>query len=634
MMRKFLATFFTLALLISCTETETLNVSPNGGGSSSSDSSSNVELEIIDFGNISISADQIDAGEVHFTSDNSWMIEMVDITGGGIEWVTFDYTQGSAGEHQISITVTANSSSESRSVEAILFVDGIAEASSVITQAGVDASAIVPFSLKETTLYHTSYLGGEIEIVATQGQIVACDVDDIWWITILEMDESRILLELYDNIVSSYRTQKIYVEGNDDQIIEVTIEQSGIIYGMPYIEFTDENFKTKMLTYYDKDNDGEITESEAELELSDYVTVNVSDSNIYSLDGIEYFVNLKRFNCSGNYITSFNASLFPLLSVLWCENNDIKSLDFSACPNIMGVYANGNSNLSSIAGLSQKQSLYSLYLYDTALESIDISGCPSIDYTYFRYGGITTLKSLNASGSGLRYISPMANAGTVETPYIESIDVSGCESLETITLDNASSLSSLNVDDCPLLYQILILNGNNFSELKIDNADALRTIFVTGGNMRTLTINNCDELTSVTANYNGLTKLNLSGCSKLEGVSCDNNPLESFDDITISSTAMTLLDISNTYIYGEIPSFYEKCSEISIVGPYKYEYIYYTCTQSSTGKYWVQYVEIADNAPGIYWSTEPDSGINSLSNPNAGFIYKVSASAPTSLDYY
>ncbi len=101
--------------------------------------------------------------------------------------------------------------------------------------------------------------------------------------------------------------------------------------------------------------------------------LNVSSLNISDLTGIEYFTNI---------------------SVLFCDNNQLTSLDVSSNTALERLYCY-NNNLTSIT-LSSKPSLRWLYLYNNSLPSIDLTGCTALEYLYAQYNQLSALDVSNS----------------------------------------------------------------------------------------------------------------------------------------------------------------------------------------------------------------------------------------------
>lgn len=89
------------------------------------------------------------------------------------------------------------------------------------------------------------------------------------------------------------------------------------------VSIPDTNFKNKLIDLgVDLNNDGIIQQNEA-LEIEE---LDVSNSSINSLVGIESFTNLKRLNCNNNSITSLSLNALELYE-LRCSNNKLTELN-------------------------------------------------------------------------------------------------------------------------------------------------------------------------------------------------------------------------------------------------------------------------------------------------------------------
>ena len=142
------------------------------------------------------------------------------------------------------------------------------------------------------------------------------------------------------------------------------------------ITFQDINFKNKLLQSspsnsiaskqislqnsidikIDANNNGQIEVSEA-LEVN-FLSIGLlnGSGNITSLDGLQYFSNLKELDCSYNQISTIPVTNLSNLTFLSCEKNQISTIDVSGCAalrelrcgtNPLGsLIVNGLSNLN------------------------------------------------------------------------------------------------------------------------------------------------------------------------------------------------------------------------------------------------------------------------------------------------
>tara|TARA_Y100000589_G_scaffold13428_1_gene10871 strand:- start:14962 stop:15390 length:429 start_codon:yes stop_codon:yes gene_type:complete len=88
--------------------------------------------------------------------------------------------------------------------------------------------------------------------------------------------------------------------------------------------------------------------------------LEVSNSEITNLEGIEYFSSLQILSCGGNALTSLDISQNSELEKLNCPNNRLKELDISQNPNLQVLVCNENEFES--LNVSQNFKLRSLYV--------------------------------------------------------------------------------------------------------------------------------------------------------------------------------------------------------------------------------------------------------------------------------
>ena len=182
--------------------------------------------------------------------------------------------------------------------------------------------------------------------------------------------------------------------------------------------FPDENFRTYVSTYIDRDNDGLLSSEE----MSNTKSILVNNHDIQTLEGIRFFTGITTLSCSYNSISSLDLSDLTSLTYLECENNKLTTLDVRACPELQSLYCGYNSSLTELKAddLGKLTTLNCAY---SSIESLSFEGC-------------SALTELNCSWN-----------------EIIRLDVSECARLEK--LDCAGDhLFSLDVSQCPSLTQL------------------------------------------------------------------------------------------------------------------------------------------------------------------------------------
>ena len=131
--------------------------------------------------------------------------------------------------------------------------------------------------------------------------------------------------------------------------------------------FPDDVFRGWVLTRYDKDKSGTLSESEIE-----YTTdIYIEHLDIKNLKGIEHFTACQCLDCSKNQLTSLDFSKNTALEYLICSENQLSSLDVSGNPSLQGLNCSRNQ-LSSL-DVSSNPSLWELNCSGNQLTSLDLS---------------------------------------------------------------------------------------------------------------------------------------------------------------------------------------------------------------------------------------------------------------------
>ena len=170
-------------------------------------------------------------------------------------------------------------------------------------------------------------------------------------------------LSLNRNIIGEQNYDIIYRDKDNTNNIHIYVTWRNITTGdnTKIIDIKDTNLKEKLLKEYDLDKDGKFTEYDA----NNIAVLNINDSNIERLDGIESFQNLR---------------------VIYAFNNNISDLEpLRNMKNLQEVSFRKNniSNIEPIMGLNN------LYFIDMAENKIsDISYLSNRKFELVRYIGI------------------------------------------------------------------------------------------------------------------------------------------------------------------------------------------------------------------------------------------------------
>ncbi len=189
--------------------------------------------------------------------------------------------------------------------------------------------------------------------------------------------------------------------------------------------FPDENFREYIRFLADGDNDGILDD----MELASVTSINVTDGNITSVKGVEFFTELTKLRVSVNGLTELDVSCNTKLSELVCFKNQLTELDLSNNPNLTYLSCGYNqfdkldvshnplleelycqANYIEKLNLRNNALLRKMFCYGNKLTKLDIHNCPiMIDliktgtkmqdendgYVYSSYSKKTTKAHLN-----------------------------------------------------------------------------------------------------------------------------------------------------------------------------------------------------------------------------------------------
>jgi hypothetical protein len=192
----------------------------------------------------------------------------------------------------------------------------------------------------------------------------------------------------------------------------------------------------------DTNNNGEIEVSEAQ----QITSLWIGSQGITSLDGLEYFVNLKHLNIAQSpNLSAFNLPTLSQLEVLFCFNTGITSLDLAPYPLLNDLYVM-NNGMTSI-NLSANPLMRLLQCRDNQLSSLDLSNNPNMIYLYMKNNNISTLNIKNGAQqlfTGNVYMLPDAWANNPLTAIC--LDSNELQNVQSHLTSNNYNLSSIVFD--------------------------------------------------------------------------------------------------------------------------------------------------------------------------------------------
>ena len=271
------------------------------------------------------------------------------------------------------------------------------------------------------------------------------------------------------------------------------------------VTIPDANFKAKLLQ-----NKAINTNGNTEIECAEAIaytgTINVDNSDISNMTGIEAFINITALSCNDNNIWNFsslNVSGFRSLKSVSCTgNNQFSSLNIKGCTALTSFTVNTGNN-----------------------SGIDLA---------VNAGGCISLTGFNAVA--------WANL---------SLNLNGCTALASLELDN-KYLNFLDVSNCSALTN-LVCSNNHLSALNVNGCNALTLLNCSNNGITSLTVSNIPALTNLNCSYNELSSLNVLDNKLLSVLNCSNNHLPyllvsnnpALTQLNFSHNNITYLDVNN-----------------------------------------------------------------------------------------
>ena len=178
-----------------------------------------------------------------------------------------------------------------------------------------------------------------------------------------------------------------------------------------------------LLSLYDSDADGKLVNEEAEA----VETISVCADGITTLDGVQYFRNLKSLDCCGSV---WNGSLASLAL------NQNTSLDVLKC------------SYNQLTSISLPSSLIEMECRFNKFQTLDLSGVPH-------------LKRLDCFGNRLE------NLDLSGLPELESL-TAGMNSFRTLDVSGNPNLKVLDLSDSPELEILYVAKGQRIEEMSVE----------------------------------------------------------------------------------------------------------------------------------------------------------------------
>ena len=204
---------------------------------------------------------------------------------------------------------------------------------------------------------------------------------------------------------------------------------SALAEGPEYVEidatnFPDEAFRNYLLNEnlyvtsikIDQDGDHKLSETERNAVDTIYVEEGYDGQKLTSLQGIEFFPNLRYLYCDENNLTSLNVSKNKKLEELYCDENNLNSLDVSQNTALLDLICSQN-NLTSL-DVGNNAALINLVCWKNQLTSLDVSNNPELKFLNCEQNQLT---SLNVEKTNIYLSNPYSGFHAKNNTYPISV---------------------------------------------------------------------------------------------------------------------------------------------------------------------------------------------------------------------
>lgn len=270
----------------------------------------------------------------------------------------------------------------------------------------------------------------------------------------------------------------------------------------------------------DLNNDGQIQVSEAEnvlyLDVSHTGTSGCGIGVISDLTGIEAFINLISFKCTGNstFLTSINLTSNLALEVLDVSSNYLSSLDVSQNLNLRELNCSNNS-ISTI-DVSTNLNLEKLVCsWNFNMSNLNTNSNLNLQELTCRG---TPVSNLNISlNTNLVYLNCGSNN------QLQELDLTNNLMLETLIFDNNTSIENIDISINTALKRVDCY-ATGITSLNLSNNLLLEELACSYNQISSLDVSNNISLNTLSANDTSLINIDLSNLGELFFADLSNNP--------------------------------------------------------------------------------------------------------------
>ena len=306
--------------------------------------------------------------------------------------------------------------------------------------------------------------------------------------------------------------------GGETATCLVTVIREGVIADLAFIDAVERDMQSTwgLNDGWVKEIDGTVRMNWQNMQIVKEVTeLYLSNENLSSLDGIEYFTGLELLTCNNNRLTALDVGNLHNLKKLYCGNNQIETGKLILPPQLTYLSCSDN-RLEQLDETVLPAGLTELYCKNNPLTKLEVGtltkltelDCAGGQLTRLSVNGLTELTYLACGFNNLSHLDIAMGReeinSNLETLYCQYnnlayINVYEIKTLKVLVCDN-NKISSLNLpyststEQSPLYY--LTCSGNNISRLDVANYIKLNALDCEKNEITELNITKLTRLTS------------------------------------------------------------------------------------------------------------------------------------------
>lgn len=243
-------------------------------------------------------------------------------------------------------------------------------------------------------------------------------------------------------------------------------------------------------------------------------------SQLTTLD-VSNLTNLKRLDCSYNWLTSLNVNNLKGLEILNCYSNRLTNIDLSDLTALKRLSC--NDNVLTSLDVSNSTLLEELHCYNNHIQSINLNNITKLTILDCGDNQLTTIDVSNLTN--LRKLFCFINQlTTLDVGNLINLEELICYGNQLNDIHKLNNLTNLTMLNC---------RNNRLSSINISNLTDLKYLYCSENQLTTLDVNNLTKLIELYCYDNQLSTLDISNLPVLKSLSCHQNNFttQASDDI-------------------------------------------------------------------------------------------------------